>query len=190
MTHHGTKRYIDSLENVIESYNSARHSYLGCSPNKAELPEMRMPLLERFEKRYAALPKQKAVYFPGQIVRILRWKTPFDRSYNVRHSYEPFRVHSVDVRFKVPLYHLESFDRKEQLVGAFRADELIPMLASTNFKIDKVLKEKGNFLYVSFIGLPKTEAFLRWVPKRDTPWYQPLDNSVDAKTNSNNDSTN
>lgn len=147
---------------------------IGCAPNEAELPENIMSVRDKFEIRYAKLKKQKPKFKPGDLVRISRLKNKFARSYDMQSSLEPFRIHAVVTKFKIPLYILESFDKNEVIRGAFRGHEIIPLSPQAQFHIDKVLKRKNNKLKVNFRGLPKTASFTRWVHISDSPWYTPL----------------
>ena len=151
-----TRRYLDVLEDIVASYNTRYHRMIGMSPNEAEDDKNQMNVALAMESYRSKLklsvnraPKLKI----GQLVRIALQKTVFHRGYNEQTNYEVFIIKSVKLKLGKPLYYLETYDKREELVGGFYEHELTPV-NSDIFRIEKVLKTRKRGSVV--------EHFVKW----------------------------
>ena len=151
-----TKRYVDVLDDILNSYNSKYHRMIGMSPNDAEDESNHLDVALAMEK-YHSKCKVKSIRQPifkvGQLVRIALQKTVFHRGYNEQSNYEVFLIKNVKQKLGKPLYYLETYDKKEEVVGGFYEHELTAV-NSDIFRIEKVLKtrKKGGVV----------EHFVKW----------------------------
>lgn len=156
LTEHETKRYLDVLQDIATSYNTRYHRMIGMSPNDAEHEKNQMSVALAMD-RYRSKSKLGVPINPkfkvGQLVRIALQKTVFHRGYNEQSNYEVFIIKSVKQKLGKPLYTLETYDKKELLVGGFYEHELTPV-NSDIFRIEQVLKtrKKGGIV----------EHFVKW----------------------------
>jgi len=157
MTENETNRYVDVLQDLVKSYNNRKHRMINMTPNEAEKNEnnehLQINLLQ--QKQVEQIKTRKPQLQAGEYVRIAKQKGKFSRSYDEQAMQEIYRIKNVDLRKKIPLYHLTDYDGKESLLGGFYEFELTPVKTDT-FRIEKVLKKrryKGkNQLYVKWKG--------------------------------------
>jgi len=157
MTENETNRYVDVLQDLVKSYNNRKHRMINMTPNEAEKNEnnehLQINLLQ--QKQVEQIKTRKPQLQAREYVRIAKQKGKFSRSYDEQAMQEIYRIKNVDLRKKIPLYHLTDYDGKESLLGGFYEFELTPVKTDT-FRIEKVLKKrryKGkNQLYVKWKG--------------------------------------
>lgn len=165
-THKQTHRYVDVLEQLVQSYNRTVHSSIKMPPAEVTLlnaAKARANIESRFTTRHANKPKFKI----GDLVRIAKARGAFDKAYQARWKEEIFKIHRVLQR-KPPMYVLHDL-ADEEIDGAFYEPELqsiIKDLDTAAFKIDKIIRSKGRGrskrVLVSWLGYP--EKFNSWIP--------------------------
>ena len=151
-----TKRYIDVLEDILSSYNSRHHRMIGMSPNDAEDDSNQMDValaMEKYHSKFRASFSRRPNFKVGQLVRIALQKTVFHRGYEEQSNNEVFIVKSVGQKLGKPLYYLETYDKKEDIIGGFYEHELTAV-NSDIFRIEKVLKTRKRGGVV--------EHFVKW----------------------------
>ena len=94
MRHERTYRYIDELQNVVESYNATPHRGLnGLSPNDVnknnEADVWAQMYLKKTDRKKT---KPKFEFKIGDLVRISFTKQPFQRAYQEQYTTEVFKV--------------------------------------------------------------------------------------------------
>ena len=179
-THNKTKRYVDKIQDIVNSYNDRYHRMIKCTPNQAEMKKNTMYLREVFEDRYSKLRKKKPIFTIGQLVRISKAESKFKRSYQEQIQKEVFLIQDVDTSKKIPTYSLSTLDQTEILIGKWMSFELVSVKPTMNFQIDKIIKRKRNQSLVTFYGLP--ENYKSWINTEelgrnlnDEPvYFQPL----------------
>ena len=142
MTENETNRFVDVLQSLVTSYNKRKHRMINMSPYDAENnPEnhLKINLLQTQKESY--IKKQNPKYTIGTYVRIAKQKGKFSRSYQEQTAQEIFKIYKIDVTKKMPLYHIETYNGDEQILGGFYSFELTPV--STNiFRVEKILKRR------------------------------------------------
>jgi hypothetical protein len=143
MTENETNRYVDVLQNLVKTYNNRRHRMINMTPNEAERNEnnehLELNLIQ--QKQINQIKSRKPQYKVGDYVRIAKQKGKFSRSYDEQAMQEIYKIKTVDLRKKIPLYLLSDYDGNETLVGGFYDFELTPVNTET-FRIEKVLKKR------------------------------------------------
>lgn len=97
----------------------------------------------------------------GDCVRISKYKHNFEKGYTPNWSTELFIIKKVNKTLPVT-YHIED-QRKQNISGAFYEQELQRSNYPDAYLIEKVLKKKGNKLYVKWLGLNSAEN--SWIEK-------------------------
>jgi len=155
-----TIKYVDVLQDLVKNYNNTKHTSIKQKPadvlTKEKEPEEKKRKLKANEKINI-----------GDYVRISRLKKTFEKGYTQNWSEEVFKVINID-RNSLPLmYEIEDL-QGEELKGKFYAQEL--QTIDEKFKdfalIEKVLKRKGNKVYVKYKGYDN--KFNEWIDKRQT----------------------
>jgi hypothetical protein len=125
LTENETRRYIDALPELVETYNSRPHRALQqMTPNEADLPqnEGRVSSIQR--ERFAKLlqASRTARFNIGDTVRVqANFGNRFARGYNERFTRELFEIVAINKRMPVPMYELRSLMTDHPVAGNFYA---------------------------------------------------------------------
>ena len=149
-----TLKYIDQLQNIVDSYNSSRHSFLKMSPDQVTLENQQ----ELYEKLYlpTELKREKTPviykFEVGDKVRIPKERNPFKKGYQQSWTDEIFVIDK-RVPSSPPRYKLVDLNG-EEIKGSFYSQELQLALDDGVYKVEKILR------YRSRRGV--REALVRW----------------------------
>lgn len=164
-THKNTRRYIDVLQALVQGYNSTKHSTTKMQPSIVTLHNASIAR-SNMEKRFKQCIRV-AKYKVGELVRISKAKTAFEKGYEVRWSEEIFKIHRILTNRQPPVYELA--DLHDEVIDGFFYEEEISVvkknITETEFIIDKIIKSKGKGrhkqYFVSWRGYP--EKFNSWI---------------------------
>ena len=98
----------------------------------------------------------------GDYVRILKCKNIFTKGYTPNWPEEVFVVSKI--KNTVPWIYVVSDLNGEEITGTFYEKDL-QKTSQEKFRIDRVLKRKGNKLYVKWKGYDN--SFNGWIDKKD-----------------------
>ena len=139
--------YIDKLDDIINEYNNTYHRTIKMKPVDVK------------DNKYIDFENKDQKFKIGDHVRISKYKNIFAKGYTPNWSEEIFVINKI--KNTVPwTYDLNG----EKIIGAFYEKEL----QNTNqkkFRIEKVLKKKGDKLYVKWKGYDN--SFNSWIDKKD-----------------------
>lgn len=162
-------RYIDQLQNLVDSYNASPHRSLGYLAPKEVNKQNEADV---FAYMYLRKPKkaQKKIQFrykKGDLVRISHLKHPFRRSYQQQYTSEVFKIDTRQIKNGIPMYSLKDLNDQKLSSALFYSSELQKVEKDENslWFIDKILKKRkhnGKLEYfVSWEGFPT--SFNSWV---------------------------
>jgi hypothetical protein len=150
------------LNDIVNSYNQSMHRSIGIRPidvsfnNESEVKD----LLSKSRPTFQLKSKKFSV---GDRVRISKYKGDFHKGYTPNWSTELFTIKQV--RNTLPVtYHLED-QRKNAILGTFYEQELQKTKYPDVYLIEKIIKKKGNKLYVKWLGLSNNEN--SWIDRND-----------------------
>ncbi len=177
MTSSSTRRWVDLLPKIVSTYNLTRHSATKLSPSEAQQPGnylhvMRqvVPMAPLSSSSSSIKPTYK--YSKGDLVRILKSRSAFDKGYLPRFTWEIFRVRERATTnrpsdaYAVPAYILEDLNGDEIVHSVFYEPELVRVHAQqlkAAAPVREVLKQRGDDILVWFQGYPKASAV--WLPR-------------------------
>ena len=159
-----TRRYIDVLSDLVDSYNHSKHRSIQKKPanvthnNEEEVwhtlykkPENKKNIKYKFEV--------------GDQVRISKMKRTFAKGYLPNFSKEIFTV-SQQIPRHPPVYKLKDYDQ-EELDGTFYNEELQKVIKEDDvYEIEKIVKRRGKGknaeVLVKWLGYPT--KFNSWIP--------------------------
>ena len=150
--------YIDKLDDIVNEYNNTYHRTIKMKP--VDVKDNTYIDFER-EVNYKE-PKFKI----GDHVRIYKYKNIFAKGYMANWSEEVFIISKI--KNTVPWTYIVNDLHGEEIIGTFCEKEL----QKTNhkeFRIEKVLKKKGDKLYVKWKGYDN--SFNIWIDKKDLVQY-------------------
>jgi len=165
-THKGTKKYIDVLQDFVQSYNNTYHRSIKMAPA--------LVTKENEEKVWQTLygccegGKLKTPYNVGDYVRISKYKGKFDKGYLPNWSREIFRIKII--KRTQPVTYLIEDQNGEELQGSFYTEELqvLPHLPDV-FRIESILAKRSRGgkrqLLVKWVGYP--DSFNSWIDAAD-----------------------
>lgn len=159
MTHRRTSRWVDVLDDIVDSYNRSRHRSTGLAPvdvtSKNET--------ENAERLYLPKPLLKYKYDVGDRVRIARYKHVFQKGYLPNWTREIFEI--VDKHPTYPVtYGLRDL-AGESIKGKFYEPELQKVTKTDDvYEIEKILKTRRRG--------GKVEYFVKWegYPEKFNSW--------------------
>lgn len=149
-THRGSYKYIDILDDVLNSYNNSVHRSTGFAP--AQVREEHESLI--FRKLYGSKGKIKYRFEIGNQVRISKTVRTFRRGFLPNWSEEIFTIRK---RFPSnPVTYLLEDLKHEIIRGRFYEQELQKVIKSSSdfWRVEKILKTRG-------VG-KKKEHFVKW----------------------------
>ena len=158
-----TYRYIDVLADVVQSYNNTVHRSIKMAPAEVSDDRVRQVYNTLYENKPVTSSKFK--FSEGMNVRVSKLKSLFEKGYYPNYTREIFTI-SKRIPSVPPTYRLKDLNG-EELKGIFYEQELqrVRLGADSTFLVQKVLKRRGNKLYVSWVGFPST--FNSWINKSD-----------------------
>lgn len=151
LTIKNSKRYIDELNNIVESYNITPHSSTKLTPKQKYLYNTvyEYPLFEKCQSK----PKFKV----GEHVRVSRILKEIQKSFEGTFSYQIFVIDKIVCRSGLHVYRLKDLNN-DTILGIFYEQELQSVNYDKNapFRIEKILHTKkiGNktLFKVRFLG--------------------------------------
>ena len=154
MTSTSKNVYINKLDDIVKEYNNKYHTSIKIKPVDVK------------DKTYIDFKKETNDKNPkfkvGDHVRISKCKNIFAKGYMPNWSEEIFVIKKI--KNTVPWTYVINDLNGKEIIGTFYEKEL----QNTNqqkFRIEKVIKKKGDKLYVKWKGY--NNSFNSWVDKKD-----------------------
>lgn len=163
------QRYIDILQNMVDSYNDTVHTTTGYPPSSINV--MNAENVWRKMYKFDQTKKKKRPSFKvDDLVRISKAKKTFEKGYKPNWTREVFKITRV-YKKRLPEYKLHDL-MGEEILGHFLETELQAVDPEENqiYKVKKVLKRKGKESLVTWEGFP--EKFKTWIPTPSLKTYQ------------------
>jgi len=152
-----TRKYVDVIGEMVDNYNTTRHSSIKMTPVAAsEKKNERIVWFSLYGNEPA--PKLIFKFKVGNKVRITKKKGIFDKGFTPRWTEEIFTVSQVQYT-DPPTYKITD-NNGEEIQGTFYEQEL----QKTNqevYRIEKIVRRKGNKSLVKWVGYP--QSFNSWV---------------------------
>ena len=169
MTYRGTGRYIDSLQDIVHSYNNTYHKGIGMTPNEVTFDNEEALWWKQYRPPTKNKTKVKRFQFDiGDYVRIPHAFAVFDREYRSRWTEEIFIITEAFRRDDVNVYRIEDQD-KEEIYGTFYEGELQRVLRDqkNQWTVESIVQERGegtenHEALVKYNGWPS--YYNRWIP--------------------------
>ena len=181
MAYNKTRRWLDALPSITESYNNTYHRTIKMSPREAlSTPD---PILWTTQYQDPALNKKKNKtkspvkakdrlskkklfgFKPGDVVRLSRIPGRYDKESDKKWTDELFRVTSRSLNQGIPKYEVKDF-ANDPILDKFFGDELQKVMVDqdTQYDIEKIIKKRKR--------QGKTQVLVHWVgwPSKFDSW--------------------
>lgn len=169
-THTNTRRYIDILHQIVQSYNHSKHSAIRMTPASVNVYNV-AKAVKNLKQRYGRYEVRTPKYNVGDLVRVSRARNAFAKGYEGGWTIEFFKIDYISETRQPPVYHLKDLD-DEVIDGFFYEEELSRVRKDPNteaFQIEEILRTRGKGarkeFFVKWKGWP--EKFNSWVRSKD-----------------------
>lgn len=157
----GTYKWLGLLPKLVKKYNNTKHRTIKMRPIDVTI-EQEKQLLETVYKNSVCFNKHPK-YKVGDFVRISKYKSHFDKGYTPNWTTEIFEI--VKVQQTEPLTYKIKDYTGNIIEGGFYGEELLKSQHSNIYIIEKVLKRKGEQVFVKWLGFDSKHN--SWVNERD-----------------------
>lgn len=168
ITHFNTERYLDILDDIVETYNKTKHRMLDKRTpldvhllNKwKEIKPLSMKLYKRHSDNVKTVGGQLS---EKQVVRIQASRHTFSRTLHIANTYELFKIEKVNKDHVPVTYNLSELDG-EPIRGVFYREELTPVEDKGLYAIEiiKKRKRKRKIQYlIRYVNFPASSE--KWV---------------------------
>jgi len=164
----GNKKWINVLQNIINSYNNSKHR--GIDKKPAEVNKNNES--EIWEKQNNRIIKTKTIkrHQIGNYVRVSKINnSPFIKNFDNNWSDEVFQIYDVNIKDSPVMYKIKDF-KGEKIQGKFYHEELQVIAKPTLFRIEKIIKSKG-------VGKNK-QHYVKWAGYKEPTWIKASDINI------------
>jgi len=159
-TLNGNYKWIDLLPRLVSNYNARKHRTIGMRPIDVS-PAIAEKLLDTVYSHVKIAGPAK--FKVGDSVRVSKYKTVFEKGYTPNWTTEVFKIVKVQITNPVT-YLLEDYKGKP-VVGGFYEYELNRATHPDVYLVEKVLRKKGNKVYVKWLGFDGSHN--SWINKNN-----------------------
>lgn len=158
----GNYKWIDgTLENKVFKYNHTFHRTVGIPPARINHKNKEIILQRYINNSLCKKVLTRKRFGVGDFVRISKYKGCFEKGFTPNWSTEIFKI--TKVQHTNPTTYLLEDAKSRPILGAFYSQEIQKTAHPEVYLVEKVLKSKGNRVYVKWLGLPSTEN--SWIDK-------------------------
>lgn len=156
----GNYRWLNILPEIVAEYNNTKHSVTGFKPKDVTKKNEKHLLSTVFNQIKTLGPSKFKV---GDFVRISKYREMFSKGYLASWSNEIFVIKKVKVTN--PATYILHDQKGEEIQGGFYNEELQKVKHPDVYLVEKVLRRKGNKVYVKWLGLEKSHN--SWISKNE-----------------------
>lgn len=157
----GKYKWIDgTLDKVVYNYNNTHHRTINLKPCEVNISNKKN-ILKRYHQQKCKTVNKSSCLREGDFVRISKHKSVFEKGYTPNWSTEIFKISKVNKTN--PITYLIKDSRDQPILGVFYTEELQKTKHPDIYLVEKVLKRKGNKVFVKWLGLPSVEN--SWIDK-------------------------
>lgn len=159
----GNYKWIgQTLNNVMNTYNNTVHRTIKYKPVEVN-DTIKNSVMRNITNSYLHLSnKGKERFRIGDHVRISKYKGDFEKGYTPNWSTEIFLIDKIN-QTRPRTYNIIDL-RKQPILGCFYEQELQKTNHPGIYLIEKIIKKKGNKLFVKWLGFHDNEN--TWIDKK------------------------
>lgn len=157
-----TRVYINILDQMVDQYNSTKHSSIKMTPKEASLKKNENRVYLNLYPVNEQNKPANLLFSIGDKVRLVKKKRFFEKGYTPRWTEEIFTVSNVQYT-NPPTYKITDYNG-EEIQGTLYGPEMQKTTQDV-FRIEKIIRKKGNKSLVKWLGYP--DSFNSWVDNKD-----------------------
>lgn len=155
----GSYKWINILNEILHKYNTTVHSTTGFKPSKVTKKNEKAILNSAYT--HLKIHDMKTKFKVGDHVRISKYRHAFSKGYTPNWSNEVFKIRKVNLTY--PTTYLIQDDKGDPIQGGFYEYELQKAKHPDVYLVEKILRRKGNQVYVQWLGMDKSHN--SWIDK-------------------------
>lgn len=162
----GSHKWIDSLQSIIDSYNTTKHRTIKMRPidvNKKNESILLRTVYRTNQTLNVEKMNKKTKFKVGDYVRISKYKSIFEKGYTPNWSTEIFQIFKI-IPTEPITYHLSDLNGV-RIKGCFYVFELQKTKNSDVYLIEKSIRRKGNKVLVKWLGFDDSHS--SWINAKD-----------------------
>lgn len=158
----GSYRWLDLLPKVVKQYNTTKHRTTGFKPVDVNGRNEKKILNTAYN--YVKRMDPKTLKFKtNDYVRISKYREAFGKGYTPNWSTEIFQI--AEVKLTNPTTYILKDSQNQEIKGGFYEKELQKVKYPDIYLVEKVLKKKGQKVFVRWLGLDKSHN--SWISKNN-----------------------
>lgn len=158
----GSYKWIDILDSLVDDYNFTKHRTIKMRPADVKTSNERY-LLKTVYRSSFPLRRPKNKFKKGDSVRISKYKHIFAKGYTPNWTTEIFKIKTVQPTN--PVTYLLVDHEGRDITGTVYAEELQSVKYPDLFLVEKVLRKKGDKVFVKWLGFES--RFNSWINEKD-----------------------
>lgn len=159
----GSYKWFNILKSVTNTYNNTYHRTIKMKPSEVDSKNSDDILRNSYRKNNTLNMNYKLKFKVNDFVRISKFKSIFEKGYTPSWSTEIFQIYKI--QFNKPVTYLLQDSTGQKISGSFYEQELMKTDYPTIYLVEKILRRKGDKLYVKWLGLDSSEN--SWIKKKD-----------------------
>lgn len=160
----GNYKWVDgTLDKNVYEYNNTPHRTIGQPPATINQNNKKKVLRKYINNSLSKKNINCSRFKVGDFVRISKYKGCFEKGYTPNWSTEIFKI--TKVQYTNPNTYLLEDTKSRPILGAFYAQEIQKAKNPDVYLVEKVLRRKGNKVYVKWLGLPSSEN--SWIDRKN-----------------------
>ena len=153
----GSYRWLKLLPTITADYNQTIHSTTGKRPIEVTAANER-EVVRAIARKRRPRTSRPVKFNQGDVVRVSREKMLMEKGYTPKWTTELFIIRKV--MNTVPVTYLLDDMTGAPIQGCFYTDELQRTVVPNDYLVEKVLRKRGNRLYVKWLGISTPS----WIP--------------------------
>lgn len=149
----GNYKWLNMLEEIVTDYNNTKHSVTGLKPIEVTKKNEKK-LFSKVYRHIKVVDPRTLKLKVGDFVRISKYREVFSKGYTPNWSNEIFTIKKVIMTN--PVTYIISDQKNTEIQGGFYREEIQRVKHPDVYLVEKVLRRKGNKVYVKWLGLDKT----------------------------------
>lgn len=159
----GSHKWLPHFEDIVHTYNRTRHRTIKMRPIDVNEHNQSLLLRTVYRSNNIRNTYESSKFHLNDYVRISKFKTIFEKGYTPNWTTEIFKVTRILPTNPIT-YRLVDLNGNN-IEGCFYAHELQKTQNKNVYLVEKVLRKKGNKLFVKWLGFSDKEN--SWIEARD-----------------------